>query len=79
VTAAIPALPSVDEPWQMIFLGLRSLAAADLAAMPDAVRAECSHGYGRAAGMLAAGRAWMLAAFTAGQGYSADPHYSAAA
>ena len=77
MTAA--ALPSVDEAWQMIYLGLRSLAAADAAAMPDAVKAECLHGYEQAAAMLTAGRAWMLAAFTAGQGYSADAEYSAGA
>ncbi len=79
MTAAFPALPSVDEAWQMIYLGLRSLAAADAAAMPDAVKAECLHGYERAAAMLTAGRAWILGSFTAEQGYSADAEYSAGA
>ena len=63
----------------MIYLGLRSLAAADVAAMPDAVKAECLHGYERAAAVLTAGRAWILGSYTAGQGYSADAEYSAGA
>ena len=63
----------------MIYLGLRSLACADAAAMPDAVKAECLHGYERAAAMLTAGRAWILGSFMAEQGYSADAEYSAGA
>ena len=63
----------------MIYLGLRSLAAADLAVMPDAVKAECLRGYERAAAMLTAGRAWMLGSYTASHGYSADAEYSAGA
>ena len=63
----------------MIYLGLRSLASADAAAMPDAVKAECLHGYERAAAMLTAGRAWILGSFMAEQGYSADAEYSAGA
>jgi len=43
VTAAVPALP-VDEAWQIIFLGLRSLAVADLAAMPGVVRPSACTG-----------------------------------
>jgi hypothetical protein len=72
-----PVLPSVDEAWQMIYLGLRSLAAADLTAMPDAVKADCLRWYERTAAMVTAGQAWMLAAFIASQGYSADAHYGA--
>jgi hypothetical protein len=58
---------------------LRFAAAADQAAMPDAVKAECLHGYERAAAMLTAGRAWVLGSYTAGHGYSADAEYSAGA
>jgi Domain of unknown function (DUF222) len=77
VTAEVPALPSVDEAWQMIYLGLRSLAAADVAAMADEVKAECLHGYERTAAMLTAGRARTLGSYAASHGYSADGEYSA--
>jgi len=58
---------------------LRFAAAADPAAMPDAIKAECLHGYEQAAAMLTAGRAWILGSYTASHGYSADAEYSACA
>ena len=74
-----PAFASASQAVEVACAALRFAAAADPAAMPDVVKAECLHGYERAAAMLTAGRAWMLASFTVGQGYSADAEYSAGA
>ena len=74
-----PAFASASQAVAVACAALRFAAAADPVAMPDAVKAECLHGYERAAAMLTAGRAWVLGSFTAGQGYSADAEYSAGA
>ena len=74
-----PAFANASQALDAACAALRFAAAADHAAMPNAVKAECLHGYEQAAAMLTAGRAWMLAAFTSGQGYSADAEYSAGA
>ena len=77
--STVPAFASVTEALKLACAGLRFAAGGDFAAMPDAVKAECLHDYEQAAAMVTAGRAWMLVAFTAGQGYSADAEYSAGA
>src|SRR5579863_5059262 len=74
-----PAFASASQALELACAALRFAAAADPASLPDAVKAGCLHGYEQAAAMLTAGRAWMLAAFTTGQGYSADAEYSAGA
>jgi hypothetical protein len=78
-TAPAPAFASASQALEMACAALRFAAAADPASLPDAVKAECLHGYERAAAMLTAGRAWMLESFTAGLGYTADAEYSAGA
>ena len=66
----LPDPASVDEAvGQMIYLGLRSLASTDAAAIPNAVKAECLHGYEQAGAMLTAGRAWILGGVHGQQGY----------
>src|ERR1700685_159087 len=74
-----PAFTSASQAVEVACAALRFAAAAAPAAMPDAVKAECLHGYERAAAMLTAGRAWILGSYTAGQGYCADAEYSAGA
>src|SRR5579863_5159340 len=77
--SSAPAFASVTEALKLACAGLRFAAAGDFGALPDAVKAECLHTYEQAAAVLTAGQAWMLAAFTTGQGYSADAEYSAGA
>jgi len=74
-----PAFASASQAVEVACAALRFAAAADLAAMPDAIKAECLHGYEQAAAMLTAGRAWILGSYTASHGYSADAEYSACA
>jgi len=56
-----------------------TLAAADPAALPAQAQAECLQGLEQIEAMITAARAWILGAFTAGQGYCADADYSARA
>ncbi len=74
-----PAYASASQALQVACAALRFAAAADPAAMPDAAKAACLHGYEQAGAMLTAGRARTLGSFTASQGYSADAEYSAGA
>jgi len=74
-----PAFASASQAVEVACAALRFAAAADPAAMPDAIKAECLHGYEQAAAMLTAGRAWILGSYTASHGYSADAEYSAGA
>jgi Domain of unknown function (DUF222) len=74
VTATAPI--SEEEAMEMARAGLRSLAAADPAAMPDAVKARCLLAYEQAQAMLTAGRAAILGSHAAGHGYSSDGDYS---
>jgi hypothetical protein len=60
----------------MICAGLSYLAAADAAQLPAATQAECLRELKQDAAALTAVRAWMLAAFTAGQGHAGDGDYS---
>jgi hypothetical protein len=74
-----PAFASASQAVEVACAALRFAAAADPAAMPDAIKAECLHGYEQAAAMLTAGRAWVLGSYMIGHGYSADAEYSAGA
>ena len=60
----------------MVLAGLRYMAAADPTAMAAQAQAECLLALEQGDAMRTAARARMLAAFTAGQGYSADADYS---
>jgi hypothetical protein len=61
----------------MIRAGLGYLAAADPGQLPATTQAECLRELEQDAAGLTAARAWILAAFTAGQGHAADGDYSA--
>jgi hypothetical protein len=61
----------------MVRSGLGYLAAADAAQLPAATQAECLRELEQDAAGLTAARAWILASFTAGQGYADDADYSA--
>src|ERR1700729_3238133 len=65
------------EALDMVRAGLAYLAAADAAQLPAATQAECLRELEQDAAVLTAARAWMLAAFTAGQGPAGDGDYSA--
>ena len=60
----------------MILTGLSHLAAADPTAMAAQAQAECLQALEQGDAISTAARAGILAAFTAGQGYSADADYS---
>ncbi len=73
-TAPADAREALD----MIRAGLGYLAAAaDPAQLSAATQAECLRELEQDAAALTAARAWMLAAFTAGQGHAGDGDYSA--
>ena len=72
-TAPADAREALD----MVRAGLGYLAAADPGQLPAATQAECLRELERDAAVLTAARAWMLAAFTAGQGYADDGDCSA--
>jgi hypothetical protein len=79
VTAAVtttPAFASVREAAEMVRAGLGFLAAADATAMPAETQAQCLQMLEQAHATCTAARTSVLAAFTAGQGYSADADYS---
>lgn len=60
----------------MVRAGLGYLAAADPADMTAEGQAECLVALEQTGAMATAARAWILGAFTAGRGYSADADYS---
>ena len=60
----------------MVRAGLGYLAAVDAAQLGTAAQAECLGELERAEAVLTAARAFILAGFTAGQGYSGDADYS---
>ena len=72
----VPAAASASEAIDMVHAGLGYLAAADATAMPAETQARCLRMLEQATAMGTAARASILAAFTAGQGYSADADYS---
>ena len=72
-TAPADAREALD----MVRAGLEYLTAADAARLPVTTQAECLRELEQDAAALTAARAWMLAAFTAGQGPAGDGDYSA--
>jgi hypothetical protein len=61
----------------MVRAGLGYLAAADAASLGAATQAECLRELEQTDAVLTAARAFVLAGFTAGQGYADDADYSA--
>jgi hypothetical protein len=72
----VPAPASTAEAVGMYLTSLRYLAAADPTALAAAAQAECLQTFEQGDAILTAARARILAAFTAGQGYSEDADYS---
>jgi Domain of unknown function (DUF222) len=75
--STIPAPASTAEAVDMYLTSLRYLAATDPTALAVQAQAECLQALEQGDAMSTAARARILAAFTAGQGYSADADYSA--
>ncbi len=75
----VPAPASADEALAMLRAGMSYLAAADPTAMAAQTQAECLQTLEQLDAVETAARAGILAAFTAGHGYSADADYSPAA
>jgi Domain of unknown function (DUF222) len=71
-----PTFASAREALAMVRAGLGYLAADDPAEMAAEGQAECLKELEQAGAVATAARAWILAAFTAGRGYSADADYS---
>jgi hypothetical protein len=71
-----PVFASADEAMDMVRAGLSYLAAADATQLGAAAQARCLKVFEQADAIATAARASFLAAFTAGQGYSADADYS---
>ncbi len=67
---------NAGEAMDMALTGLRYLAAADPTALPAQAQAEILRALEQAGAIMTAARAYVLAAFTAGQGYSEDADYS---
>ena len=79
VTAPVktaPAFASASEAMEIAHAALGYLAAADPTAMPAETQAWCLQMLERAHAKSTAARTSVLAAFTSGQGYSADADYS---
>src|SRR5712692_164522 len=74
-----PAFASATEAMDMARAALGYLAAADATALAAETQAQCLHALEQAAALGTAARTSILAAFTAGQGYSADGDYSSRA
>ena len=74
--STVPAFASASEAMDMVHAGLGYLAAADATAMAADTQARCLQMLEQATAMGTAARASILAAFTSGQGYSADADYS---
>jgi hypothetical protein len=72
----VPAFADATEAAQMVHAGLGFLATADATQLGTDVQARCLQMLEQADAMGTAARASILAAFTAGQGYSADADYS---
>jgi hypothetical protein len=77
--STVPDPASTSEALAMVRAGMGFLAAADPAAMAAQTQAECLAALEQFDSVRTAARAWILAAFTVGQGYSADADYSPAA
>jgi len=75
--STVPAPASTAEALAMLGSAMDFLAAADPTAMSAQAQAECLQTLEQLDAVETAARAWILAAFTSGQGYSADADYSA--
>ena len=75
--STIPAPASADQASDMVIAGLGYLAAMDPTALAAAAQARCLKALEQGDAISIAARARILAAFTAGQGYSADADYGA--
>ena len=71
-----PSFANAREAAEVVRAGLEYLAAADATAMAAETQARCLQALEQANSMGTAARASILAAFTSGQGYSADADYS---
>ena len=71
-----PRFASAREAAEIVRAGLGFLAAADATAMAAETQAQCLQILEQATAMSTAAHASILAAFTSGQGYSADADYS---
>ncbi len=71
-----PAFTSVREAAEMVRAALGFLAAADATALAAETQAHCLQVLEQAHSISTAARTSVLAAFTSGQGYSADADYS---
>ena len=71
-----PAPASTAEAMDMVLTGLRYMAAADPTALAAEAQAECLRALEQGDAISTAARAWFLAAFTTGQGYTEDADYS---
>src|SRR6516225_9449706 len=60
----------------MVLAGLKYMATADPTALAAQAQADCLQAFEQADAVSTAARAWLLAAFTNGQGYSDDADYS---
>src|ERR1700761_2994540 len=67
---------SAAEATDMALTGLRFLASCDPAALPAPVQAEILRALEQVNGIGVAAQGYVLAAFTAGQGYAEDADYS---
>jgi Domain of unknown function (DUF222) len=74
--STVPAPASTADAIKMVLTGLSYLAAADPTAMAAQAQAECLQALEQGDAISTAARARILAAFTAGRGYSADADYS---
>jgi len=72
----VPAPASADEALAMLRAGMSYLAAADPTALAAQTQADCLQALEQLDAVETATRAWILGAFTASQGYSADADYS---
>ena len=75
--SAAPVFATAGEALDMVRAGLAYLAAADATQLSAAAQAECLRELEQASAVLTAARAFVLAGFTAGQGYADDADYSA--
>ncbi|HLK73739.1 MAG TPA: DUF222 domain-containing protein, partial [Streptosporangiaceae bacterium] len=75
--STIPAPATADQASDMVIAGLGYLAAMDPTTLAAAAQARCLQALEQGGAISTAARARILAAFTAGQGYSADADYSA--
>ena len=71
-----PVFASAAEAAEVVRAGLRYLAAADATAMAAETQAHCLRVLEQVNSIGTAARTAILAAFTSGQGYSADADYS---